>query len=488
MMQPDPWVTMPSTVVDLSGIPNAAGMSDEVAWWAQLLVDEYDAHSPHNQLLRRYYDGIVSVSDYGVGAEIKNDQTCHWPAKAVDALADRITFNGFTMPAELDEALVDSLVRIEDENNLANSYNEHLTPKLLYGCMAATVTRNAAGRAVVRFHSAETFTAIPSPDGRDGVVAAGLAIARMEHTAWSRLAPVPTVVNLHLPGNVVEVRQVAAGQWVASDGATMETEPSLYVFKHDGTGTLNAFGRTRISRYVRTLTDDAIRCMWHMQISGAYYSIPKLILLNLLPEQYEAVIGDKFKYQLDRVIATEADESGESRTSIQQLSGNSPQPFVDELRALACQFSGATGVPLNSLGIVQDNPSSAEAIGAAREDICLIAKRDIKADRPVLRKVALAALSVQLNTTVERLLADHPELHELSARFDSPVLHSYGEVANFVTQVNSVRDGFGKTDYAARLLGVPDEELEAVKSDEVRAASAAAFNAIFAAPAGGAEE
>ena len=68
------------------------------------------------------------------------------------------------------------------------------------------------------------------------------------------------------------------------------------------------------------------------------------------------------------------------------------------------------------------------------------------------------------------------------------MLHSYGEVANFVTQVNSVRDGFGKTDYAARLLGVPDEELEAVKSDEVRAASAAAFNAIFAAPAGGAEE
>ena len=154
----------------------------------------------------------------------------------------------------------------------------------------------------------------------------------------------------------------------------------------------------------------------------------------------------------------------------------------------AAQLSGATGTPLNSLGIVQDNPSSAEAIGAAREDICLIAKRDIKADRPVLRKVALAALSVQLNTTVERLLADHPELHELSARFDSPVLHSYGEVANFVTQVNSVRDGFGKTDYAARLLGVPDEELEAVKSDEVRAASAAAFNAIFAAPTGGAEE
>ena len=216
-----------------------------------------------------------------------------------------------------------------------------------------------------------------------------------------------------------------------------------------------------------------------MQSSGAYYSVPKLLMLNLTSEQYDAVMGNKFKYQLDRVIATEMDESGDAKASIQQLSGNSPQPFIDELRALACQFSGATGVPLNSLGIVQDNPSSAEAIGASREDICLVAQRDIKSDRPVLRKVALAALSVQLNTTVAELLDDSPELSRLFARFDSPVLHTYGEVSNFVAQVSAVRDGFGQTDYAARLLGIPDEELDEVKSDEARAASAAAFSAIF---------
>lgn len=479
MTQPNLWLPLGATVVDLGGITQAAGLSEEAAWWAQLLVNEYEAHAPHNDMLRRYYDGIVAVSDYGVGAEIKNDQTCHWPAKAVDALADRITFDGFSMPDELDDGMTDAIESIERENNLANNYNKHLTPKLLYGCMAATVTRNVEGNAVVRFHSAETFTAIPSPDGKDGVVAAGMAIARIEHTQWSGMQPVPTVVNLHLPNNVVELRQVGQNEWVAEDGYTPEEEPSLYVFTHDGTGTLNAFGRTRINRYVRTLTDDAIRCMWHMQISGAYYSIPKLLMLNLMPDQYEAVVSDKFKYQLDRVIATEVDESGETTTEIKQLTGNTPQPFVEELRALACQFSGATGVPLNSLGIVQDNPSSAEAIGAAREDICLIAKRDIKEDRPVLRKVALAALSVQLNTTVARLLDEHPELMDLYARFESPALHSYGEIANFVTQVSSVRDGFGKTDYAARLLGVPDEELDGVKSDETRAATAAMAQAIF---------
>ena len=479
MKQPDTFKPLAQVSVDLGGITKASGLSDEARWWADALMDEYNNHAAHNEELRRYYEGKVKVSDYGVGADIKNDQTCHWPSKAVDALADRITFEDFVMPEDAPDEVRAALDAIKRDNNLVNNYNRHLTPKLLYGCMAATVTRSQKRGAVVRFHSAETFTALPSPDGKDGTVAAGLTIARVERTPWSAGRPVPTIINLHLPNNIVALHRVTADEWVAVDGATPENEPSLYVFTHDGTGTLNAFGRTRITRFVRTLTDDAIRCMWHMQVSGAYYSVPKLIMLNLLPEQYDAVTNDKLRYQLDRVIATETDESGDTRAEIKQLSGNTPQPFIEELRALACQFSGATGVPLNSLGIVQDNPSSAEAIGASREDICLIAARDIHEDKPVLRKVALAALSVQLNTTVDRLLDEHPELADISARFASPMLRTPGELSNFVTQVSSVREGFGKTDYAARLLGVPDEELDGVKSDEIKAASSAAFSAMF---------
>lgn len=472
-MQPNPWKPLNMASIDLGGITQADGLSDDARWWAQLLVNEYQSHAGHNEMLRLYYDGGVTVSDYGVGADIPNDQTCHWPSKAVDALADRITLERFNTPADYDPT---ALLSILDGSNVINAYNRHLAPKLLYGCMAATVTRNRAGHAVVRFHSAETFTAIPSPDGKEGVVGAGLAIARVEFTPWSTLVPVATIVNLHLPGNVVELRQVDAGQWVAEDGFTPEQEPSLYVFTHDGTGTMNPFGRTRITRFVRTLTDDAIRCMWHMQVSGAYYSVPKLAMLNLLPDQYEAVIDNKLKYQLDRVIATEVDENGDTRTAIQQLSGNSPQPFVDELRALACQFSGATGVPLNSLGIVQDNPSSAEAIGASREDICLIAQRDIDADRKTIERVIRAALAVERNTTTDRL--DEGD-RAITAKFADPLIHSRSEMADWVVKVNAVRPGFGATDVAARMVGIDDADLDSVKSDEVKAASSAAFNSIF---------
>jgi len=473
------WTPLSMAEVDFGGILSADGLSADARWWLGLLVEEYQSHAGHNKDLRDYYEGHVKVSDYGSKADVPNDQTCHWPSKAVDALADRIRLERFNAPDEYDRATLDAVLY---NNNLVNSYNRHLTPKLLYGCMAATVTRNAVGHAVVRFHSAETFTAIPSPDGKDGVVAAGMAIARMEPVPWSNKRIVPTIINMHLPNNVVELRQVAPGRWTAEDGLTPESEPSLYVFTHDGTGTLNAFGRTRITQFVRTLTDDAIRCMWHMQISGAYYSVPKLALLNLLPEQYESVISDKLKYQLDKVLATEVDESGGPGTTVQQFSGNSPQPFVDELRALASQFSGATGVPLNSLGIVQDNPSSAEAIGASREDICLIAQRDIDEDRRTIERVVRAAVAVEQNTTTDRL--DEGALG-IRASFADPLIHSRSEMADWAVKINSMRPSFGQTDVAARMVGIDDADLESVKSDETRAASAAAFNAIFSTPTAG---
>ena len=473
MMQPDPWKNVGRAYVDFNGITSAAGLSADATWWLEQLLDEYQNHAGHNETLRHYYDGRVRVSDYGSKADVPNDQTCHWPAKAVDALADRITLERFNCPEDYDRASLDAVLY---GSNVVNGYNRHLTPKLLYGCMAATVTRSTSNHAVVRFHSAETFTALPSPDGADGVVGAGLAIARMERTTWSNGMAVPTIVNMHLPGNVVELRQVASGQWTAEDGFTPEQEPSLYVFCHDGTGTMNPFGRTRITQFVRTLTDDAIRCMWHMQISGAYYSVPKLALLNLLPEQFEAVINDKLKYQLDKVLATEADENGDNRSSVQQFSGNSPQPFVEELRALAAQFSGATGVPLNSLGIVQDNPSSAEAIGASREDICLIAQRDIDEDRRTLERVMRAAVAVEQNTTTDRL---DEGAYGIRASFADPLIHSRAEMADWAVKINSMRPTFGATDVAARMVGIDDADLESVKSDETRAASAAMAQAIF---------
>ena len=468
--QPDTWKPLNSTAISLYGIENADGITEEARQWVDSLSAEYDLHLPHNNELRNYYEGHVSVSDYGVTADIENDQTCHWPQKAVDALADRIRLENLTVE---DDAYKETLSKVERNNNFIVNYNRHVPVKLIYGCMAATVNRSNKNHAMVRFHSAETFTALPSPDYTDGVVAGGLAIARREKTSWSNGRIVPTVVNLHTPYNVGEFRQVDAGHWVYSNGENPEELPSLYVFAHNGTGTLAPFGQTRITRFVRTLTDDAIRCMWHMQISGAFYSMAKLYLTGLTDEQFDAVMANKNAYQLSRILAMTVGTDGES-PNIGQLSGNSPQPFIDELRALACQFSGATGVPLNSLGIVQDNPSSAEAIQAAREDICLIADRDIEADKSTLRRVMQAAMAIELNTTTDNL-----EDVDIKAKFELPILYTLNAKADWATKINAVRPGFGETDVAATMMGIDEADLPQIKSDEAVSATNAMVSTLF---------
>lgn len=444
-------------LIDLRGITEANNITDEARDAVSLLVNEYASHSQHNELLRRYYDGDVEVHDYGVTASIDNDQTCHWPEKAVNDWAERINLERFTLPDGVDDAM---MLDVVERNNLVDNYNQHVPVKGLYGCMGVTVNRGRDDHAIVRFHGADTFTAIPSPDFTDGVVASGLAIARREFTSWSRGQMVPTIVNLHLPHNVGEFRQYDSGKWAYSEGLMAEPLPTLYVFAHRRVGTVAPFGRTRITKFVRTLTDDAIRCMFHMQVSGAFYSMAKMWATGLTDEQFDAMMADKDKFQLARMLLLTANEQTDRDPNVGQLSGNSPQPFIDELRSLAMQFSGATGVPVSSLGIIQDNPSSAEAIQSGREDICLIAKRDIAADRQTLRRVMHAAMAIETNTTTDAL---DDGLRDVKAEFSDPILHTLSERADWVLKVNSVMAGFGETDVGMRMVGIDEADIPNIK-------------------------
>ena len=444
--------------VDLRGMANADGITDEARYAVDLLVTEYERHAAHNEMLRNYYDGNVRVGDYGVTANIENDQTCHWPEKAVNDWAERINLEYFTLPEGVDDSM---MLGVVERNNLVDNYNQHVPVKGLYGCMAATVNRAIDGHALIRFHGADTFTAIPSPDFTDGVVASGLAIARREYTPWSHGTMVPTIVNLHLPHNVGEFRQYDSGRWSYSQGRMAEALPTLYVFAHRRVGTVAPFGRTRITKFVRTLTDDAIRCMFHMQVSGAFYSMAKLWATGLTDEQFDAMMEDKDKFQLARMLLLTTNEQTDRDPNVGQLSGNSPQPFIDELRSLAMQFSGATGVPVSSLGIVQDNPSSAEAIQSGREDICLIAQRDIAADKATLRRVMHAAMAIETNATTDTL---DDGLRDIRAKFSDPILHTLSERSDWALKVNSVAPGFGMSDVALLSMGLDEADLYDIKA------------------------
>ena len=111
-----------------------------------------------------------------------------------------------------------------------------------------------------------------------------------------------------------------------------------------------------------------------MAVSGALYAVPKDVLTGLTEAQFKAMKDEQFNVMVTSLFMATRDPKSGQVPDYKRLQASSPQPYIDSIATYAKLFSGATGVPLNSLGIVQDNPSSAEAIAAQREDICVAAE------------------------------------------------------------------------------------------------------------------
>lgn len=470
----------------LQGIVDADGLGAGTRAALDECVDVWRHNQPHNHKLERYYDGTVQVEgDLRVKSDrLKNDQACFWPAAAVDKLADRIHLDSMVLTdggyqAENAGVLAD-VVR---DSGIVNGYDMHLADKLLHGCMFATVTNAGDGQPRVRYHSANSAAAIPDPTGRTecGIVGAGFAITRMERTPWSGERAVPTQVAAFAPGRVATIDRVTPGRWTATDLVAPERDPMMFAFTHRPTGR-QPFGKTRVSRFVRALSRDCSRVMFHMAVAGTFYSMPQMVMLGLTDEQYDAMVDQKTKLYLDSWILGTRDDDGNT-PSVQRLAGASPEPFIAEIKALANMFSAATGIPAESLGATDlANPSSADAIEAAREDICLIANQDIRRDTEVLERVTRSALAVRLGTTTDGLPED---LASVTAHFRNPARTSTAEAADAALKVASVDDGFAGSDVFYEMFDFDPADIARVRSEKTKNVANAAMAAIFANGTGG---
>ena len=131
-------------------------------------------------------------------------------------------------------------------------------------------------------------------------------------------------------------------------------------------GTLEQpFGRSRINRSVRDLVDDAQREMANMAAAASFSAAPQKFLLDTDRTTAEKIAASPFSAYIGSVLAVTHGKDGQS-PKFGQLAQMSMQPHIEYMRLLASQFSNTTGVPLSSLGVVSDNPSSAEAIYAGK--------------------------------------------------------------------------------------------------------------------------
>lgn len=131
------------------------------------------------------------------------------------------------------------------------------------------------------------------------------------------------------------------------------------------------FGHSRISRSCMSLVQAAARTVKRSEISAEFYSYPQRYASGTEPD---VEISDKWRATMSAMLTFSKDSDGDHPT-LGQFSQQSMSPHLDHLKMFAAMFAGETGLTMDDLGFVSDNPSSAEAIKASHENLRLTARK-----------------------------------------------------------------------------------------------------------------
>lgn len=445
--------------MSLIGILNAQGLSASDRDALEELLHVYNSTRARNGKLERYYEGDVMVRDVGINilpsnADVHVDLSCDWAKKSVKALANLVRFDGFVFQGgEQDGGLNRALA----ESGFASGFSRNRVGMFKKGCMFATVN-SVGGHARVRFHSADSGVAVMDV-GRERL-GKGFVIADAAYARWAPNNLEPTQVNLFLPGRRVAIYRDDKTRWHAEPVRTPDDRPMMEAFVYAPTDT-KPMGCSRISKQVIDLVDDVLRVRLAIVLSTAFYSVPLRAILGLSDAMYDKLAKSRWGTYLNPLLLATSNKG--QVPQLQQLPSNSPEALIRLIEADAKLFSGATGVPLNSLGIVYDNPSSAEAIVEAKRDLVEEAEDAIAGLQQSMRNVALMCMAVESNTTTDRLSDAQAGV---MAKFENPAMPSIASRTDAAMKIASIDEGFAGTDVFYEMVGFDQATIARVKAQK----------------------
>ena len=275
-----------------------------------------------------------------------------WCAKAVDSLADRLVFREFRN----DMFQVNEIFRV---NNPDIFFDSSVLSALIASCCFVYITPDEDG--FPRLQVIDGGNATGAIDPITGLLNEGYAVlSRDEYgkpktEAW--LTSEKTVY--YEDGRKVRTDWQQAGY------------PLLVpiIYRPDA---VRPFGHSRISRACMSTTGSAIRTIKRSEISAEFYSYPQKWVTGL---SQDADKLEKWKATMSSLLSFSVDENGENNIHLGQFSQQSMEPHLAQLKMFASQFAGETGMTIDDLGFPSDNPSSAEAIKAAHDNLRLTARK-----------------------------------------------------------------------------------------------------------------
>jgi hypothetical protein len=445
------------------------------------LIKALNEKRVRNELRRRYYEGHNALKDLGISIppQLRRvEVVVGWPAKAVDAMSRRTILSGFSTTEGSDElrSLVDS---IWDANRLASEAPAAHTSALIHSCAFAFVHLgdDAAGEppVLVTVRSAEDATG--TWDRRRRALSNALSVAEVDSASGQ-----PTLMNLYLPGRVISLRRTAPGLFDAIEtvhgmGVPVEVLP----YRADLS---RPFGRSRISRAVMYNTDAAVRTMLRTEVGAEFYNAPQRYALGVDDDAFTDADGNPspaWSVMLGRLLTLTRDEDGNLPT-VGQFAQQTMQPNIEQLRSIAQMFASESSLPVGSLGIVQDNPESAEAIRARNEELGIeIEHWERTTLGPAWQRLMLRAIAMATDSPA--LLSEARTLRATWGSWSAPSEVSSADAA--VKRITAI-PRLAETTVELERMGYSKDEIARIHAEWRRAQGAANLTALLA--AGGQEQ
>lgn len=439
------------------------------------LLEIYQSHYTKNWEKEKYYEGNIPLSDVNLGIALPFNMKslqigCAWGSKAVDVLAARSIFDGFVDARGYQS---DELAGIVTDNDLITEYSKACRDELKFGCTYATLSADKTIWCKIRFHS--PLTAAAHWNGEKGRIDYGFAVINSAPSNAFKLWE-PTLINLYTE-TAVWVLEKRGGVWNATGYPHRMGRPLMEVFRWNPTSS-KPFGRSRIKEPVRRLIQGYVRTMANATIGLEFATSPQKYLLGITDDQYDAVINDKFKQYVGSIIASTTNPDTGEKPTFGQLAQGTIQPHVDMMRLLATQFSAATGLSVTDTGVVNDaNPTSSEAIIAQTQTLIGMAEQLNQSNGNSLRIVAVMALAIANNVTMEELGEDR---QNIIAHFKNPAMPSVASTTDAALKIASARQSFAQTDTFLEMIGFDQADIRRIKAQEQRARGLAVLEEVNA--------
>lgn len=330
-------------------------LSSEELGLIQHLVKKLVGHQRDNAVKSNYYEGKQRLKDLNISvppALKLVDSVVGWAGTAVDVLEERLDFEGYVN----DNFGLGDVYRA-NELDLESSLGHK--DALVYGTGFVFV-----GRGRPELGEPEVLVSIESPTR-----------ATCIYDMRSRRISAAILVDVDSTGSIVSGKLYLADETIyfeTYDKTFVEMYRDVHLLGRVPVAPLvnnprsgDPYGRSEITRAVRSYTDSAMRTLLGAEVAREFYSSPQRYVLGADESAFLDSDGnpiDRWSVIQGRVLGLPYNEDAGQMPQVGQFSANSPAPYFDQIRALAQMLAAEAAVPASYLGFQTDNPASADAI------------------------------------------------------------------------------------------------------------------------------